>query len=110
MKREIYVVLLLGIFLVSSPLFNIMLDSSESGDEHVAENSGGLVFENMGRKTLTIISETYNVTVEDLITELGLPADIDPETKVRDLPFDTDPGEVVEEAIIRMKTDHENLG
>ncbi len=48
MKREIYVILLLGIFLVSSPPFNLMLDSPESEDEHATENTGELVFENMG--------------------------------------------------------------
>jgi len=108
MKRQRYAVLMIGIFLLLSVLFTFAMDYSEP--ESVKDVPGadkGLVFENMGRKTLESASIEYDIPYEDLIAELGLPDDIDPGTRVSDLPFEEDPGDIVKEAIISIKSGQE---
>ena len=105
MKQKTYAVLMIGIFLLSFVLFTFAMDYSKP--ESVKDVSGadeGLVFENMGRKTLESASIEYDIPYEDLIAELGLPDDIDPGTRVRDLPFEEDPGYIVKEAIRSIKS------
>lgn len=105
MKRQRYAVLMIGIFLLLSVLFTFAMDYSEP--ESVKDVPGadkGLVFENMGRKTLESASIEYDIPYEDLIAELGLPDDIDPGTQVSDLPFKENPGNIVKEAIVSIKS------
>ena len=49
----------------------------------------------------------YDISYEDLIAELGLPDDIGPGTRVKDLPFEEDLGDIVKGAIMRIKSREE---
>lgn len=109
MKQKTYAVLMIGIFLLSSVLFDVSMDLFEpESAKDVPGADKGLVFENMGRKTLESASIEYDIPYEDLIAELGLPDDIDPGTGVRDLPFEENPGYIVKEAIISIKSGQVN--
>ena len=108
MKQKTYAVLLIGLFLLSFVLFDVAMNLFEPESvEDVPGADKGLVFENMGRKTLESASIEYDIPYEDLIAELGLPDDIDPGTRVSDLPFEENPGNIVKEAIVSIKSGQE---
>lgn len=55
----------------------------EEGDENSQITDSR--FTGLGRKSLATISSEFNIPLEILIADLGLPEDIDPETQLRDL-------------------------
>ena len=104
MKREIYAIVLLVVFLSSTVVFGIVMESGHEEIE-IPESLKYMNFDNMGRKTLESTCQDYNVTMDELIVELGLPNDINPLTKLKDLPLEGDTGDIVKAAIIKMKLD-----
>lgn len=107
MKKNIYAMVLLVVFFVSMFTFGIVMESVGYVEtEHEVEFPKAfedMTFENMGRKTLESACMEYNISLDELIIELGLSKDIDPQTRLSDLPLEGDLGDMVEEAVIKMK-------
>lgn len=102
MRREIYAIMLLVVFFSSTVVFGIVMEFGHEEIE-IPESLGYINFDNMGRKTLESTCSEYNVTMDELIAELELPEDINPQTKLKDLPLEGDTGDIVKAAIIKMK-------
>lgn len=107
MKQKIYAMFLLMIFFVSAFTFGVFMESIGYGEtENEVEYPKALenmTFENMGRKTLESACMEYNVSMDELIVELEIPQDIDPQTRLSDLPLEGDMGDIFEETVIRIK-------
>ncbi|MGP8321109.1 MAG: hypothetical protein ACT6FE_02110 [Methanosarcinaceae archaeon] len=107
MKQNVYAMVLLMVFFVSAFTFSIVIETVGYGEsEHEIEFPEALedmTFENMGRKTLESVCMEYNVSMDELMVELELPQDTDPQTRLSDLSLEGDLGDMVEVAVIKMK-------